>query len=164
MQSCVWVIFCFRPPHQIVAGNAVIVSQHQAVPRSAFALLVNLSTALRLSAWLAYSSLRFHFPVLYHVMLFHFVSQSVENFNFYPTFPASRIYGKEPVFLLKFRRKPRSTLKISWPSDEDMLSGEVPHSACQGRDNAGVRTRVWTASGRTAKLNYFIGAFLLSNK
>ena len=29
MQSCVWVIFCFRPPHQIVAGNTVIVSQHQ---------------------------------------------------------------------------------------------------------------------------------------
>ena len=29
MQSCVWVIFCFRPPHQIVAGNTVIVRQQQ---------------------------------------------------------------------------------------------------------------------------------------
>ena len=53
------------------------------------------------------------FIFLYYIMSFRFVSQSVENFNFYPTFPASRIYGKEPVFLLKFRRKPRSTLKIS---------------------------------------------------
>jgi len=33
-----------------------------------------------------------------------------------------------------------------------MLSGKVPHSACQGRDNAGVRTRAGTASGRTVAL------------
>ena len=36
-----------------------------------------------------------------------------------------------------------------------MSSGEVPHSAYQGRVNAGVRTRAGTASGRTATLNYF---------
>ena len=38
-----------------------------------------------------------------------------------------------------------------------MPSGEVPHSAYQGRANAGVRTRAGTASGRTAKFNYFTG-------
>ena len=34
MQSCVWVIFCFRPPHQIIAGNTVIVSQQQNAVRA----------------------------------------------------------------------------------------------------------------------------------
>lgn len=34
MQSCVWVIFCFRPPHQIVAGNTVIVRQQQNAVRA----------------------------------------------------------------------------------------------------------------------------------
>ena len=34
MQSCVWVIFCFRPSHQIVAGNTVIVSQQQNAVRA----------------------------------------------------------------------------------------------------------------------------------
>ena len=34
MQSCVWVIFCFRPSHQIVAGNTVIVRQQQNAVRA----------------------------------------------------------------------------------------------------------------------------------
>ena len=37
----------------------------------------------------------------------------IHIFNFYPTFPTSWIYGKGPVFLLKFSHNPRRTLKIS---------------------------------------------------
>ena len=36
-----------------------------------------------------------------------------------------------------------------------MPSGKVPHSAYQGSDNAGGKTRAGTASGRTAALKYF---------
>ena len=34
MQSCVWVIFCFRPPHQIVRRNAIVVRQHRNAVRA----------------------------------------------------------------------------------------------------------------------------------
>lgn len=50
---------------------------------------------------------------LYYIIHFSLLSKSVEKSYFHPTFPTSWIYGKEPVFLLKFRRRPHSTLKIS---------------------------------------------------